>query len=171
MRKRTSANHHTGYTIDTMFVLVLLCVFAVSVLLVLLAGTGAYQDIAGKMEEQYKERTCLSYLDAKVRHYDKAGMVSAEMFDGCEALALYEEAEGVGYKTLIYCYDGYVRELFFEEGLSFQPDDGQTIVPAESLTVTVLAENLIQLECTGETGNRETLTIYLRSGKGADFYA
>lgn len=171
MRKRISANYHTGYTADTVFVLVLLCVFAVSVLLVLLAGTGAYQDIAGKMEEQYEERTCISYLDAKIRHYDKAGMVSTEVFDGCEALALYEEVDGVRYKTLIYCYDGYVRELFFEEGLSFHPDDGQKIVPAESLKVTALAGNLIQLECTSETGNRETVTLYLRSGKGADYYA
>jgi hypothetical protein len=30
MRKKISANHHTGYTADTVFVLVLLCVFAVS---------------------------------------------------------------------------------------------------------------------------------------------
>ena len=55
MRKKISANHHTGYTADTVFVLVLLCVFAVSVLLVLLTGTGAYQNIAGKMETQYKK--------------------------------------------------------------------------------------------------------------------
>ena len=171
MRKKISANHHTGYTADTVFVLVLLCVFAVSVLLVLLTGTGAYQNIAGKMETQYNERTCLSYLDAKVRHYDNAGMVSAELFDGCEALALHEDVEGVRYKTLIYCYDGYVRELFFEDGLLFQPGDGQTIVPARELSVEASAENLIQLECVGETGNRETMTIYLRSGKGADCYA
>lgn len=169
MRKRLSANS-AGYTIDTVFVLVLLCVFAVSVLLVLLAGTGAYQDVAAKMETQYNERTCLSYLDAKVRHYDKAGMAAAEQFDGCDALALYEDADGVRYKTLIYCYDGYIKELFFEEGLSFQPADGQNIVPAEFLTVTAVAENLIQLEC-GSEGNRETLMIYLRSGKGADVYA
>ena len=66
MRKIQTENH----TINTIFVLVLFCVFAVAVLLVLLAGTGAYQDIADRMERQYEERTCLSYLDAKVRHYD-----------------------------------------------------------------------------------------------------
>ena len=29
-----------------------------------------YQDIADRMESQYAERTCLSYLDAKIRHYN-----------------------------------------------------------------------------------------------------
>ena len=167
MRKIRTENH----TINTIFVLVLFCVFAVAVLLVLLAGTSAYQDIAERMERQYEERTCLSYLDAKVRHYDEAGMVAVETMGEYEALALYEDIDGVRYKTLIYCADGYVRELFFEDGLQFLPEDGQPVVPARALQVTQKSDTLIELVCTGEDGQQEELLLYLHSGKGADVYA
>ena len=56
MRKIKAVNH----TIDTVFVLVLFCLFAAAVLMVLLAGANAYQQIADNMESQYAERTCLA---------------------------------------------------------------------------------------------------------------
>ena len=167
MRKIRTVSHK----VDTMFTLILFGVFAVSVLLVLLAGAGAYQDIAARMERQYEERTCLSYLDAKVRHYDAAGQVVVEMLDECQALALYEEIEGVRYKTLIYCYDGYVRELFFEDGLQFHPADGQPVIAAQNLDVELAAGNLLRLTCVTKAGVQEEVLLYLRSGKGADAYA
>ncbi len=168
MRKiKTNASN----MINTVFVLVLFCVFAVAVLMVLLAGTGAYQDIADRMERQYAERTCLSYLDAKVRHYDETGKVAAEQFGDCDALALYEDIDGVSYKTLIYCYEGYVRELFIEDGMELLPEHGETIVPAQKMTVETMTDSLVRLVCTSESGNQEELVIYLRSEKGADVYA
>ena len=167
MRKIKTVNHST----DTLFVLALFCIFAASVLSVLLAGASAYQDIADRMESQYAERTCLSYLDAKIRHYDEIGMVSVESFGGQSALALYEDYDNVRYKTLIYYANGYVRELFFEEGLEFQPENGQIVIPAKGLQVTYKADNLLQLECIGQDDRQETLLIYLHSGKGAEQHA
>ena len=46
MRKIKTANH----TIDIVFILVLFCLFAASVLSVLLAGANGYQGIVDKME-------------------------------------------------------------------------------------------------------------------------
>lgn len=166
MRKIRTANH----TIDTVFVLMLFCVFTAAVLTVLLAGANAYQVIANKMEEQYAERTCLSYLDAKIRHYDEIGMVGTETFGNTEALALYEELKDVRYKTLIYYADGYVWELFFEDGLQFQKEDGQKIVPAKDLRVEQKSNDLLLLTCTSEDGRQEQLIVYLHSGKGVDVY-
>ena len=161
MRKIRTVSHK----VDTVFPLILFGVFAVSVLLVLLAGAGAYQDIAARMERQYEERTCLSYLDAKVRHYDAAGQVAVEMLDECQALALYEEIEGVRYKTLIYCYDGYVRELFFEDGLAFQAEDGQRVLLAQDLSFRWAQTNLLQIVCTTAGGEAAELMVYLHSGE------
>lgn len=167
MRKTQITNH----TIDMVFVLVLFSVFAISVLLVLLAGAGVYQDIANRMEKQYTERTGLAYLDVKIRHYDEMGMVALESFGDCEALALYEIIDGIRYKTLIYCYDGYIRELFFEEGLDFRPEDGQRVVAAKALSVEWVSENLLRLLCTSETEQQEELLLYLQSDRGVDQYA
>lgn len=166
MRKIKTANH----TIDIVLILVLFCLFAASVLSVLLAGANGYQGIVDKMEGQYAERTCLYYLDAKIRHYDETGMVDVESFVGTDALVLYETFEETRYKTLIYYADGYVRELFFEDGLQFQPEDGQKIIPAQDLQVTRQKEDLLKLVCIGEDGRQEQLLIGLRSGKGVDWY-
>ena len=165
MRKIKAVNH----TIDTVFVLALFCLFAAAVLMVLLSGANAYQQIAGNMESQYAERTCLAYLDAKVRHYDEAGTVAVETFDNRDALALYEEFDGVRYKTLIYYADGYVRELFFEDGLQFQPEDGQIVIAA-GLQISKKTESLLQLVCTNEEGRKAQLFVHLRSEKGEDAY-
>ena len=98
-------------------------------------------------------------------------MVAVENMGEHEALALYEDIDGVRYKTLIYCADGYVRELFFEDGLQFLPEDGQPVVPAKTLQVKRKSDTLIQLICIGEDGRQEELLLYLRGEKGADFYA
>lgn len=166
MRKIRAANH----TIDTIFVLVLFCVFTAAILMVLLSGANAYQTIASKMEEQYAERTCLSYLDAKIRHYDEIGMVGIESFGDAEALALYEDLEGIRYKTLIYFIDGYVWELFFENGLQFQPEDGQKIIPAQDLQIERKTNDLLYLTCISKDGQKEQLIVYLHSGEGVDVY-
>lgn len=157
-------------TIDIVFVLTLFCMFAASVLLVLLAGAGAYRNIAGQMEEQYTERTCLSYLDAKVRHYDCIDMVAVEPFGQENALVLYEEIGETRYKTVIYYADGYVRELFFEDGLEFQPGDGEIILPAQNLQVEWETESLLQIVCTGQDGLQEKLLVSLHSGKGDEVH-
>ena len=63
-----------------------------------------------------------------------------------------------------------MRELFFEDGLQFQPEDGQKIIPAQDLQVTRQKEDLLKLVCIGEDGRQEQLLIGLRSGKGVDWY-
>lgn len=167
MRKLERDNH----TIDIVFMLALFCAFAAAVLSVLLAGGNAYQAIAGNMEEQYDERTCLAYLDAKLRHYDEQGMVTVQQFAGCDALALSETVDDVGYTTLIYFADGYVRELYFEEGLQFQPENGEKIIAVQDLQITQVSDDLLRLLCVSAEGRQEQLLVYLHSGKGADSYA
>ena len=66
--------------------------------------------------------------------------------------------------------DGYVRELFFEDGLQFQPEDGQVVVAAAGLQISKKTENLLQLVCASEEGRQAQIFIHLRSGKGEDVY-
>ena len=167
MRKLEQDNH----TIDIVFMLALFCAFAAAVLSVLLAGAGAYQSIAGNMEAQYDERTCLAYLDAKLRHYDQRGMVTVRQFVGENVLALSEMVDDVQYTTLIYYADGYMRELYFEDGLQFQPEDGEKIIAVQDLQVTPVSDDLLRLVCISAEGRQEQLLVYLHSGKGADNYA
>ena len=72
---------------------------------------------------------------------------------------------------MIYYADGYMRELYFEDGLQFQPEDGEKIIAVQDLQVTPVSDDLLRLVCISAEGRQEQLLVYLHSGKGADNYA
>lgn len=154
-----------GHTIDIVFVLLLFCIFAASVLLVLLTGAGTYQGIAESMENHYQERTCINYIATKIRHYDTEG--SVELVDGTGdaaiKLKLSETIDGTAYNTFIYYYNGMVMELFTEEGLEIDAGGGFEIIEAEGITFEMASDNLLRIECTGAGGTSAELFVSLRS--------
>lgn len=154
------------HTIDVVFALVLFCVFAMSLLLVLLTGAKAYRGVRDNMEEQYAERTCISYIAAKVRHYDECGAVRVETFDGVPALCLTESVDGVEYVTYLYYYEGYVCELFTDPELVLHAQDGMRIMEAASLSISQAAEDLLVVSCAGMDGDSVEVMLYLRSEGG-----
>ena len=105
----------------------------------------AYRGEPAAADEHYTHRTALSYLVNQLRRGDVAGGVSVRAFGDGDALCL---SEG-GYVTLLYCYDGQLRELYTEEGLDLSPEDGVAVLPLDGLTVT-MEEGLITF--TAESG-------------------
>ena len=150
---------------DTVLVLLLFGVFAVCILSVLLTSADAYRRLADRDEMSYDRRVASQYLSTRVRQGDVSGSVAVESFDGVDTLVLREEIDGAAYETRVYCYDGYLRELFAESGVDFAAEDGEKILAAESMTLE-LEEQTITAEITDPTGQVQTLTLYLRSGEG-----
>ena len=151
------------HTIDVVFALVLFCVFAMSLLLVLLTGAKAYRGVRDNMEEQYTERTCVSYIAAKVRHYDERGTVRVGDFDGVPALCLTESIDGVEYVTYLYFHEGYDCELFTDPALALHAADGMRIMEAGGLTFSQASEDLLAVSCTGLDGGQIEVMLHLRS--------
>ena len=110
--------------IDTVFVLMVFCAFAMSVFLVLMLSASAYINTADTANYGRNERIALSYVRTKIRAADVAGAVYIGDFGGVTALHLTERFGEREFVTLIYFYDGWVRELFHEAGLDFEPADG-----------------------------------------------
>lgn len=160
-----------GHVINIAVVLLLFCVFTTSVLMTLLSGAGAYQKINANLEEQFNERTCLAYLETKIHHYDTVGQVALEPFGDTTALVLYEALEGVRYKTAIYYHDGAVKELFFEDGLSFAPEDGQIIMVANDLQFTWKEADLLAVTCKSDAGTQATQLVHLQGGDEVRLHA
>ena len=152
MRKKLSGNGLAGLSPT-----VLLAVLAAAVLTVLLAGAGIYQDLVRRNGELYPERTAGRYIAARVQR--AAGPVETADFDGCQALMLREKLDGEVYLTRIYCYDGWMRELFSAAGSGMTPEDGEKLVPVDSLIfseedglLTVTLNGRMLLLHTGEEG-------------------
>ena len=165
MRKIRIANQ----TIDMVFLLVLFCVFTATMVTVLITGAQSYQAVTEKMDGQYTERTCLAYVDAKLRHYDEAGAICLEQFENHDAIVFKEEVGQESYRTMIYYHDGYVRELYCQEGLEFRPEDGEIVIEASGLSAAWKKNHLLEVECINKTGRAERLLYYCRAaGLGAD---
>lgn len=150
-------------TIDTAFAIALLCMFAASVLMVLLLGTRIYTSMTTATDDSYNERTCLSYIAEKLRHGDKASAVSVGTFDGLNAMMIETEDNHTTYETILYYYDGWLRELFFEKGTSFLKTDGTKIIEAQSVKFTEVKSGLFSVKAVDLKGNTSSLNIFLRS--------
>ena len=62
--------------LETLPNFLLFFLFACCMFLVLLSGAKLYKNVSGVMEEQFSVNTCVSYVTAKVRHYDTIDSVS-----------------------------------------------------------------------------------------------
>ncbi len=149
------------YGVDIVAGLVLFCIFTTCMLFVLLSGAKSYKSISHSIEEQYAERTCLSYITAKIRHFDNGGVYLTN-FEGVNALALDEEIEGNIYTTLIYPYNGYICELFAAKDSGLLPEDGLSIIAADNLSFEQAENSLFHITCEAD-GRKADAFVTVRS--------
>lgn len=136
--------------------LLVFAAFAVCVLIVLLYGARVYQNLVQRGEESFEVRTATQYVSTRVR---QAENVAVTDFEGCEALTIREQIEGSTYVTRVYCYGGYMRELYCAEKAALSPEAGEKVMPVESLHFSV-EDGLLTASINGRQ-----VTLQLR-GKG-----
>lgn len=160
------SHHRTQkHQIDGLIALVLFGVFAACVLSVLLTGADVYHKLTVRDQEAYARRTCAQYVATKVRQASSGYAVEVTNFDGVDALALSENIDGEIYVTQVYCYDGWLRELFTAEGGEFLPEDGEQIIEAQAMDLA-LEDGLLTVDLTDGAGAETQLVLFLR-GEGA----
>ena len=116
------------FRITRVLSLLTMTVFSLCVLLVLLTAADCYRSLVNRGEAAYARRTALQYLTTRVR---QAETVETGMLEDCEALILTETVEGAGYTTYIYCYEGWLRELYTVPGAKLPPQGGEAVLEAE----------------------------------------
>ena len=154
-------NAHTGLRSAAVFALCgLFAVLAVG--LAVLSG-GVYQAAARESDENYTRRTALSYLVNQVRRADAVGGVAVGRFGGSDALVLTEEVEGTEYVTLLYCYEGQLRELYAEADSGLGPGDGLPVLELDGLELEVSGGRIActVLPAGGEPGS---VSVFPRCG-------
>ena len=155
------------HSLNGLLALLLFGIFAACVLSVLLMGADAYQRLTERDRESYESRTVAQYIATRVRQADRSGGISAGAFGGSDALELWETIDGEAYVTRVYCHDGWLRELYTDASGDFAPEDGEPVLEAESLSVSLSGAGLLTVEITSADGETQQVTLYLRSGKEA----
>ena len=157
---------HKFKSIDILFALMLFSIFAMSVLMVLLSGGRIYKNIVDDMASQYAGRTSISYLTTKIRHCDAKGGVRVGSFGDGDALFLSQEgSDGKSYETIIYLFEGEIKEQYVEKGSSFSPRTGTTILEVSSLSFRTEKNDVVIIEYETDKGVFSTM-VHLRV-KGA----
>ena len=147
--------------------LVLFAVFAVCVLFVLLTGAGVYERLTKRGQSAFENRTVPQYIATKVRQADCAEAVFVVRTDGTDQLCLRERIGGTCYVTRIYCYEGYVRELFAAESVAFEPMAGEKIAPAEQVCFSLEGECLYVTVMQADGISAEQLLTLRSNGREA----
>ena len=145
------------HTIDRVFLLALLALFAATAFLVVSIGAKQYHSIADSMTANYETRTVSSYLEEKMNQNDVAGSVAVT------SIALSETVNDTIYTTYIYCYDGYLREITVSDGTTVLPGDGQKIIETKALAIDMVSSNLYCFTITDTTGYTYPLYISLNA--------
>ncbi len=150
--------------IGGLMALVLFGLFAVCILLVLLTGADVYRKLTVRDRLTYEKRTAVQYLTTKIRQADVAGWIESGTIGDLDALVISEEVEGEVYCTWIYCYDGYLRELFAAADSDMGPEAGEKILEAADLTAEYESGQVI-VELTATDGTVQRIVLSRRSGK------
>ena len=138
--------------------------FAVCVLSVLLTGANVYQCLAQRDQDSYQRRTGTQYLATRVRQAE--GPVTITDLQGTPALAFDQEEGGEIYTTWVYCYDGWLMELYAQPGSGMGPEDGAQVLPAEDLELS-REDGLLRADLCYDGGEQADLALYLPlSGEG-----
>lgn len=167
MREERRQNHITALAAVT-----LLAVFAVSILLALLAGAGAYRRLVDRDAAAFDTRTAAQYLATRVRQNDVGyerpdeTAVTVEDFWGADCLTLKEWNGGYvsQYVTRLYCYDGSLWELYTAADVEAELTDGERVMELDGLELS-LEDGLLNAALTLKNGETETVILSLRSGE------
>ena len=141
--------------------LLVFAVFAVAILSVLLSGAQAYRRITERDRISYDGRTCVQYLATKIRQASEPDAVNVAPFGDGDALLITQRYGDFDYLTRIYCYNGWLMELFTVADGDFAPEDGEKILPLHSLALQA-KDGLILIALTDGNGTALDLTLSVR---------
>ncbi len=141
--------------------LLLFAVLAVSVLTVLMTGAEQYGKLTDRDQCTFVTRTAGQYVRTKLRQ--SGGEIGVEDFNGSPAIAIRENLNDFACVTWLYCWDGYLRELFTLEGEVMSPDAGEKLLEMEALDAA-MTDGLLTITLTDSDGGRQTILYHPESG-------
>jgi len=136
--------------------LLFLIIVIMSVMIILL-GQNIYENINEDRADNYAKRVSLSYIANKVRQADKENSVRIEKSGDIQALVIKEVYDGDYYETWIYYYNNGLYELFADEDIQFNPEDGMKIMNVDSFSIERLNNKLYKFIAEYDKSNIELI--------------
>ena len=141
--------NRSSHGISGVFVFLLLGIFAVFSTVMVVLGARAYKGSSERLAEHNMQRVAAAYVHGIARANDASGVLSVTDVDGLTALKMESEVDFDSYVTLVYVYDGMLREWYAEKDMPFHPARGEAVCAADEMRALI-------------SGN--LLTVSLRNG-------
>lgn len=130
------------FSFHLVFIILLFLMITIMSLIIILFGKDIYSSINEDRASNYEKRVSLSYVANKIRQSDKKNNVRIESLYGENAVVINEKYDDVVYETWIYFYDNAIYEMFTDEGVKFNLEDGMKVMEVESFVIEEIYENL-----------------------------
>ncbi len=151
--------------INDIFPILLFLVFTLSALGIVMVSVQIYQKILKQSEDSYDMEIAVAYVTEKFRSHDSLGSIDATEFSGTDALILTDQVIDQTFVTLIYSYDGYLRELYVEKELlpECNGESGTKILEMDGFEVKKPSDSLFHLKFTDRSGKTMDTCLSTRS--------
>ena len=165
---------NTPRTIQNVFVLLLLALFACLSTFLVTMGAQIYKNTIDSSEHNSESRVMTAVVRSAVWAED-GGEVRIEHFDnlGITALCVVNDYNGETYLKRLYCavdedpLDGeprsYLWESYTSEDTEFTVESGETLCELKSFVPSIEGKTL-KAELESKDGTKSTIRMYLRAG-------
>ncbi len=122
---------------DLLAVLLVLCLFSVTILSLLLTGANSYRSLTQRDAEVQDEQIVSIFFANKLRQAVSSSHVLDMTEDDTNVLYILDDTldeTGRPYVTRVYYHDGWLREIYSDQDYKFSKDDGEKIARIEGLT-------------------------------------
>ncbi len=150
-----------GQSVQFLFTLLLFLILTICSIFTITFGAKVYKNIDSRMNENFISTTALSYISNKVKQADESNAISVLTMDNTQILKIEQIFNETKYFTLIYFKDGNIKELFVSEDSQYTLEDGISIMGGEGITFSMIENNLLKVETSGNQGN--SILLALRS--------
>lgn len=124
-------------SVESLFVMVLFMVFALSIVIMIMSGKTSYENILNEKENAENMRVTSSYLRVKLIQNKQLGAIEVrhEPSLGIDLLEIKQFGEASEFKTVIYFYQGKVWEAYQAVNEEFNHDLSEAVIDlnAESI--------------------------------------
>ena len=171
-------NTHTSRTIQSVFVLLLLSLFACLSTFLVTIGAQVYRNTVESAEENSNSRVMTAVVRSAVWAED-GGEVQIEKMDeyGITALTVVNDYDGEKYYKRLYCaldsdpLDGeprsYLWESYNSEEMEFNADGGESLSELTKFEPSIEG-NMLKVDLESPDGTTSTIRIALRTGGAAE---
>lgn len=142
---------------------IVVSLLGIIILLSMLVSSVMFIKVKSDNDSLRDDRLITSYFHTKIHSNDKAEAISIVQFGNKDALMFKDETLDGIYLNIIYCHDGWLKELYIPENTKPELDSGEKIYQMSELSLYSDSPNLIEVEQKCINGEVLKSNVYLRS--------